>query len=521
MTRRIAWQAIATPFFVLVASVANALPERDKEIIQPYPEQVEERHQEPAQMDEAAESTAVDRGLFGGDPEYAETEYDPKAQYEIYGGKRAVERVRPLIEFGQPLYSEGPLNRSYDIIGRKNLVSPQFYVYGDWRLSNAFNDGQVTDGSKERGVVSTRLNLDVDLRLTATERIHALFRPLDHSGKFTRYEFAGNDADKTGIETAFNLNPVTLFFEGDLGAITAGLTDRYTTWDLPFAAGLMPLVYQNGVWMEDAITGAAFTIPSMNSAKLDISNMDITFFGGFDKVSTPALKSGKFFNEDDGRLLGVTTFIETHESYIEAGYGHLFDASGGGFDYNNATVALTRRYFGRLSNSVRLIYNWGQDPNSGRQTADGYVLLIENSFLTHLPSTLVPYANFFYGSDRPQSLARDAGAGGILKNTGLAFETDNLSGFPRLDDTANNTWGGAVGLQYLFALNKQVVVEAATVQVRGPAGDRVAKGDQYALAARYQQNLSNAWILRADAIVADRRNDSNVAGIRVELRRKF
>jgi len=305
----------------------------------------------------------------------------------------------------------------------------------------------------------------------------------------------------------------------------AGVRDEFVSWDMPIAFGLMPLVYQNGIWVDDAFIGGAFTIPSRNSRTFDITNMDFTFFVGTDKVSTPAIldRAGKL-DEAGANLYGVTTFIEALEGYIEAGYGRIDDTrSASNFSYNNATLAFTKRYGGLVSNSVRGIVNWGQNPDrSQRQTADGYVLLLENSLITHLPSTLVPYFNFFVGKDRPQSLARDAAAGGLLKNTGLSFETDGLTGFPKLDDTANDTYGGAIGVQYLFSLNQQVVLELATVQMltQNRVG-RAAQGPQYAISGRYQLPLTNAWIFRADVIAANLDKAPDVYGGRLELRRKF
>ncbi len=55
-------------------------------------------------------------------------------------------------------------------------------------------------------------------------------------------------------------------------------------------------------------------------------------------------------------------------------------------------------------------------------------------------------------------------APGILKNVGITPETDALTGYPKLDDTGSNTAGGALGLQYLFNLDQQLVFEVAMVQ---------------------------------------------------------
>ncbi len=455
---------------------------------------------------------------FGPNPQYVEEAYDANAQYEIYGGKKHIDKVLPLIQLGEPLYTEGALANNYNMIGQKNLVSPQFVVSGDLRTAVGYN----YDGTKTIGVVATRLNLEADLRLTATERVHALFRPLDQNGLFTDYQFLNNSASgPTQFNNQINARPNTLFFEGDIGAIASGIKDKYVSFDLPFAFGLIPMVFQNGVWVEAAFQGAAFTIPHMHSKFFDISNMDITFFGGNNGVNTPAIN---VVNAATGgvSVLAAATFIETQGGYIEAGYGSVIDNTGSGLGYNNMTLAFSKRYGGWLSNSARVIVNSGQDSVPGKNpTASGYLVLLENSLITRLPSTLIPYFNLFYGNGHPQSLARDPAAGGVLKNTGLSFETDGLTGFPKLDDTGNNTYGGALGIQYLFSLNRQFVAEVATVQVNNTTIDHIAQGNQYAFSMRYQQNLNKAWIFRTDSIFAARENLNPLAGIRFEIRRKF
>ena len=115
------------------------------------------------------------------------------------------------------------------------------------------------------------------------------------------------------------------------------------------------------------------------------------------------------------------------------------------------------------------------------------------------------------GKDSPQAAAK---IDGLLKNTGINFETDGITGFPRLDDTAHDTWGGAIGVEYLFQLNKQIVVELATVQ-----SDNKNIPDQNALGIRFQKPLTTRWIYRADAMygwISDSRN--NISGIRFEMR---
>ena len=136
--------------------------------------------------------------------------------------------------------------------------------------------------------------------------------------------------------------------------------------------------------------------------------------------------------------------------------------------------------------------NAGQSTEGGPNTADGVLLLSENSLITAFPSTIVPYLNMFAGFDRPQ---KAAGAN-VLRNTGILFESDGLTGYPTLDDTARNTFGGALGINILPRdFSQQLVLETAYVGVMGDAADRFAQGDQYGLGARYQLPLNNSTIL--------------------------
>ncbi|MBI4576088.1 MAG: hypothetical protein HY722_07495 [Planctomycetes bacterium] len=472
----------------------------------------------PPEMSPGARRVDHDPGAFAPDPEFPEAPYEGARQLEIYGGKHSNETQRPWLELGRELYREGPFRPGRELVGERNLVFWHFMTYGDWRWAAAHND----NGAVEQGQAATRLNLDLDLKLTATERLHALLRPLDEGGEFTRLELSGQDRD---AELELDANPDTLYLEGDLSALAAGLGGRYPSWDLPVAVGLMPLVFQNGVWVEDALTGAALAIPARHSRVLDVSNMDLVLFAGLDEVTTAAVLDRDGRGSDRAaQVYGVTAFVEANQGYWELGYGYTRDASAGDQDVHGVAAAFTRRYRAWLSSSLRAVACLGQDRETRRpQNADGVILLSENSLITRRPLALVPYLNAFAGFDRPQSLARDAGAGGILKNTGLAFETDGLTGFPRLDDTGQDTWGGALGVEYLFDLDQQLVLEVAALDVMGDEGEpgRPARARQEALSLRWQRPLGHAWILRADIVAAAREDDEDVRGARLELRWKF
>jgi hypothetical protein len=151
------------------------------------------------------------------------------------------------------------------------------------------------------------------------------------------------------------------------------------------------------------------------------------------------------------------------------------------------------------------------------------LLLVENSLTPkYLPwgnqLNFVPYLNLFAGIHSPQSLARGADAGGVLRNTGIAFESDGMTAYPTLDATAHDTYGASLGLEYLFDLFRQVVVEVSTVQRRG---DSPLPGNEYAVGIRFQKPISKDWIVRFDAMKGWLQGQKDIYGARVELRLKF
>jgi hypothetical protein len=466
---------------------------------------------ENATVQEPSKTRKLDNrnDLFLPGPQY-DKNYDSKSQVDIYGAKTAVEPPRPL-ELGRQQYTSGKYEESSTLLGELNPLLPGLAIYGDWRTAVAYN----SNNGKDIAQIATRLNIDVDFKITGTERIHAFFTPLQKNNKFTRYEFGGGDGDGK-FSGEFDLNPQTLFFEGDLGSLYSGFSGKDASFDLPFTVGLFPLFLQNGIWANDAILGTAVSIPAKNSRRFGLSNFDITFFTAFDNVDNKGILGNERHNAN---IYGVTAFIDAFSGYIETGYGLIQGTEGlaEGQLTNFVTAAYTRRYANTLSNTTRVFGNFGNGKND-----EGVAIISENSIISGLPSTLLPYANFFVGFDNPQPLVDGNGAG-ILKNVGINFETDALTGYPKLNDSGSNAWGGAIGLQYLFNLDQQLVFEFATVQPFGEplAGIGIAH-PQYAFGVRYQIPIDKAWLFRADATYQITEGvDQDTFGVRAEVRRKF
>jgi hypothetical protein len=465
-------------------------------------------------MDPRAQVAPYTNNDFLPDPFYGHLPYDPCAEQGIYGDKYGGPVQRPLVEWGMPLYLNGPVPPPSTDCGVTNPSLPRFYLYGDYRVAAAYN----AQNGSDLGVLAHRVNLEWDLWFTSTERIHMFTGPLQEGNDFMRFEFDDEDVDFFNELDFFDADTDTLFFEGDLGYMVGGWTGRYAAFDLPIAAGLVPLLFQNGVWMEDAILGVAATIPARNHPALDWSNYDITFFAGVDQVTSPAFA----LSNAAANVVGVTSMIEAKGGYIEAGYAFLDDSAGLGRSYHNIGLSYTRRYLNLVSNSVRLILNAGQDGPQENRTADGVLVLVENSFLTPWPYHVIPYVNAFAGFDDPQSVARAGAAGGVLRNTGILFESDNLTGYPTLDATGNETAGAAVGLDLIAPeYTHQLILEAAVLQAFGDPAFRNAPGDQYGIGMRYQVPISHAHLLRFDVMHGWLENTDDVTGARAEFRWKF
>ncbi len=436
---------------------------------------------------------------------------EPWREIETYYGKSMVEVQRPWVEWWRPFYTGGMYDPGIEVFSDVNLLTPSFIVYGDYRTGV----GVHRVGGEHVRSWAHRLNLEMDMRFTGTERFHMFVGPLDHGGQFTRLDFSESPAR---FETKMDFQPDTAFFEGDLGAITGSLMGTDAPFDLPFTMGLVPLLFQNGIWMEDAILGVAVGSPWRHSNALNWSNYDVTFFAGFNQVTSPAFQN----DNNAASVFGSALFVEAYNGYIEMDYAYLHDQDGQERSYHNAAIAYTRRYLGRISNTVRLIGNIGQEGPVVDRSADGGLLIIENSLVSSQPSHFVPYWNLFVGSGRPQSVARAANAGGILKNVGINFETDALTGYPTLTPTGANSYGGAVGFNLLSAdFYRQWMVEFAALDSFGnPAISNIA-GPQYALGTRYQHAINNRCLWRIDVMNGWFDNAPNIQGSRVEFRWKF
>ncbi len=92
--------------------------------------------------------------------------------------------------------------------GETNLLQPHLWVYGDYRSRVGVNENQ--KGSARSW--ANRLNLDMDLQFTATERLHAFMGPLDRNNDVSRLDFS--DSHNIEYVNRSDVRLDTFFFEG-------------------------------------------------------------------------------------------------------------------------------------------------------------------------------------------------------------------------------------------------------------------------------------------------------------------
>ncbi|MGQ0699003.1 MAG: serine/threonine-protein kinase [Panacagrimonas sp.] len=260
-------------------------------------------------------------------------------------------------------------------------------------------------------------------------------------------------------------------------------------------------------------TGVSIGTPARNSPSLDIANYDITFFAGFDEVTSAALKTDGKFEQHSATMYGLASFVERKGAYYEFDYGYLQDDNDDApFDrsYHNVSFAASKRFGAFMSHSTRVVHNFGQDAGPGGvRTADGTALILENSFMTRLPYTLLPYLNLFYGDESPQSLARDPGGWRPAEKRGPQLRDRQPHGFPETGRHRRQR----LGRRPWPAIPVQPRSPGRARSGRpGPA--RRSQGTRCRMGGglRFQQPFARQWIFRVDAIAGDREEGRRPVG---------
>jgi hypothetical protein len=406
-----------------------------------------------------------------------------------------------LLELGSPFLGRGEINPGYTLPTGATW-HPSFQVFGNYRQALQSFD----DGLEQYAEWAHRLDIFGNLFLTPTERLVIGLRPLDSGTKFSGYNFTPRHED--GWRNQFNADIETLFFEGDFGELFPKLDPNDShSLDYGFAVGRQPLLFQDGIMINDTIDAVGVTRNSLFPP--GGSSLRATALYGWDEIN-------RADNREDGSadlfaLLTSTDFRETTLD-LDLAYVEAERDTGDGF---YAGAGLSQR-IGYLNTQLRANHSSALDDETSA-VRDGTLLFAEISFTPFDTHDLL-YLNGFGAIDQYSSAARGPDRGGALGRTGLLFEAVGLGryGAP-LGNAPEDAAGGAVGYQHFLPSQRtQIILEAGGVgQTKG------TQDGGPGLAGRYQQAFGRRFVLVADAFVIDRKNRDTGFGGRLEFLVKF
>ncbi|MFT5466262.1 MAG: hypothetical protein ACI8UO_001360 [Verrucomicrobiales bacterium] len=407
---------------------------------------------------------------------------------------------------GDRFLSPGPTSDGFEI-GTGATWRPYWLVWGQVR--SAFQVSRSGPRPATMAEWANRLDVLADWYLTATERVHIAFRPLDREGGFTGYTFKGEDE---GWNENFNLQPRSLFFEGEFGEIFPRLdqNDRLSL-DYGFSVGRQPISLQEGVMINDVLDGVG------------IARNNLFLFGSSSTRLSAFWAPGQVHRGDNVRdrkaqLFALFTQHDFQKTTIELDGAYV---AGGEHAGDGAYLGLAHiRRFGYWNSTLRANGSWALDEESAA-ISDGYLLTHELSRTMPYNEDIV-YFNVFYGIGNYTSAARDPSAGGPLGRMGLLYEAVGLGTLgAALGQDPGESVGFSLGYQhFIFGedADQQLIVELGG---QSPTSSDSNRAGEIGLGARYQRALNQHAIFVLDGYVTQDEAGESGYGARSEIRLKY
>ena len=310
--------------------------------------------------------------------------------------------------------------------GKSGYVwEPRFVGYGRYDLF-AF---AIEENNNRRDAIGQQLIVDLDLRLTGTERFHVQFRPLGEKntgGSF--YQFSKPE----GYIDNSTARPERYWFEAELHSLLGSFVNPSAVVDYHIIAGRFPFALQNNLLINDEILGVVINKNNIYAGPL--SNLNVQLFYGFNDVDS--------FHGSDSKLYGMNAAADYHNEFWEAMYAFVQNDVDSTRDAHYAAGSRTKM-FGPTTIALRAMFKWGDEGGSG----NGHLFVAESNH-TRVFDTKplgiekgVFYCNTFLATEGWNSIA-----GGNFNRLTTSFEVDPLvqiaAGRP-----ADDTWGASVGVQ--------------------------------------------------------------------------
>ena len=424
------------------------------------------------------------------------------------------ERPKPILELGEPFLGTGTLRPGFEL-PTGAVWQPSLLVFGTWRTAVQTFERE----GRQVSEAATRLDLFLNLQLSGSERLVVGFQPLQQDGLFTSYIF---DSDIPGIEEGSrgetSADITSLFFEGDFGEIFPNLSKKdFKATDIGFSLGRQPLLFQEGILIDDTIDGIGLTRNSLQPR--NTANLRTTLFWGWNQVgrSTGAGNS----EDEDAQLFGLLTSADFRRSTVEADLVYV-TSDGIGGDLLTAGISAVQR-LGRTNSTFRVLASSAVDDETVAAT-DGILLFSELSWTPHHSRDLA-YVTTFLAVDEFSSAARGPSAGGPLGRAGIGFAAVGLGNYgAALSSKARDVAGGAIGYQKFFDDTRQQLI----FELGARLGTEASIADAVAATVRYQAAwgqhsvvILDGFVGYQEAIGLGRSQDEELFGGRIEWLLKF
>ncbi len=448
------------------------------------------------------------------------------------------ERVGPIIELGRGINQTGKLDPGIEI-PTGAVWQPALWVYGSWQTAFTSMDGPIPPpgGQNDVAELATRLNVFANLQLTGTERVLMHVRPLDHKGKYTRFQYSPGETEE---HVEDNLDLRLFFAEAEFGELFPQLDpDDSGRLDIGLSLGLQPLFFQNGILLNDNVVAAGIAqksiiLPGTSGARA-------AFMYGWDDIHMGNTMRDK---NDGAELYGLFMEADVHKATLvelDVGYTKAREDLRGD-QYNAGLSFTTHRGGGNYALRANISRHFNNeaalealaDPDRGPTTVklrddyDGALITGEYSREVS-PNRDLVYFNAFRAIGSFAPLARNAQTAGPLTIIGITYAGVGWGAYrPALLPRALDSAGFAMGYQKFFDAERANLVLELAGRADLRADHELGNGDGnggMAAGLRFQRKFWNRFMWQVDGHYArydaETDGDDEGWGIRSEIRVNF
>jgi hypothetical protein len=421
-----------------------------------------------------------------------------------YQVQLAPERPQP-IEAGPKFLGPGKIGPGIELPGGA-VWQPQLLIWGTARTAVQTFDPEGDDDTRVSDW-SNRLDIFGEFEVSPTDRAVLGWSLFRNEGDFTGCRFEQN----SDCNTEFDAEPSVGFIEFNFGEVWPNLDpDETGALDIEISGGRQPLLFQDGILINDTIDSVAITRNNITFG--GTTNTRVTALGGFHDIH-------RGDNQRDGRATLGALLIETDIPVTTMNLDLVFVGSGDGDDGNSFHGGLSFiQRLGPFGTLFRALISESFSGNTGA-ARDGGLLFAEINWIPPRTHDNV-YLNVFMGINEFTSAARDPTVGGPLGRTGVLFAAVGLGGYGApLGNDVNDSAGAAIGYQMFFNRNRTWL----NLEVGGRESWEGSDGADGAVAvgAAFQQALGRRFIARIDSFVGHQEGESFGWGARFEWLMKF